>query len=129
MTLFHELFHVVLGNEKTEEHEMSCKFKAPYIQKLTNEASDELKYIANPRKKEGEDPGDENQDIISTQEALYNPESYTLYALACVLGQRNDRFTFASTRSELKKKEDPKDKDEGKGGPGDAGHRKRLLRV
>ncbi|CZR48055.1 uncharacterized protein FPRO_12665 [Fusarium proliferatum ET1] len=113
MTLFHELFHVVLGVAKTEEHEMSY----------------ELKYIANPRKKEGEDPGDENQDIISTQEALYNPESYTLYALACVLGQRNERFTFASTRSELKKKEDPKDKDEGKGGPGGAGHRKRLLRV
>ncbi|KAF5649172.1 GAL4-transcription factor [Fusarium sp. NRRL 25303] len=89
----------------------------------------ELGYIANPRKKESENPGDEDQDIISTQEALYNPESYTLYALACLLGQRNERFTFASTRSELKKTEDPKVEDKGNGGSGGAGHGKRLLRL
>ncbi|KAG4280585.1 hypothetical protein FPRO06_11918 [Fusarium proliferatum] len=96
MTLFHELFHIVLGNADTQEHEKSY----------------DLDYIANPRKEEGEDPGDEDQDIISTQEALYNPESYTLYALSCLLGQRNERFTFASTRSKLKKTEDPKVEDE-----------------
>ncbi|KAF5962350.1 hypothetical protein FBULB1_14264 [Fusarium bulbicola] len=95
MTLFHELFHVVLGNEKTQEHEKS----------------DDLKYIANPRKEEGEDPGDEDQDSISTQEALYNPESYTI------------------TRSKLKKTEDLKDKDKNNGGSEGAGCRKRLLRV
>ncbi|KAF5716919.1 GAL4-transcription factor [Fusarium mundagurra] len=78
LTLFHELFHVVLGNADTEEHEKSY----------------ELPYIANPRKEEGEDPGDEDQDIISTQEALYNPESYTLYALACLLGQKNQDYTY-----------------------------------
>ncbi|KAF5543693.1 hypothetical protein FPHYL_11224 [Fusarium phyllophilum] len=113
MTLFHELFHVVLGNANTEEHEKSY----------------ELPYIANPRKKEGEDPGDEDQDIISTQEALYNPESYTLYALACLLGQKNERFTFASTRSKLKKTEDPKGKDENNAGSGGAGRRKRMMRA
>ncbi|PNP86638.1 hypothetical protein FNYG_00028 [Fusarium nygamai] len=107
MTLFHELFHVVLGNADTEEHEKSCKFKDHYMMKSTKEPLDDLPYIANPRKEEGEDPGDEDQDIISTQEALYNPESYTLYALACLLGQKNERFTFASTRSKLKTTEDP----------------------
>ncbi|KAF5248147.1 hypothetical protein FANTH_6077 [Fusarium anthophilum] len=113
MTLFHELFHVVLGNADTQEHEKSY----------------ELKYIANPRKEEGEDPGDEDQDIISTQEALYNPESYTMYALSCILGQTNKHLTFASTRSKLKKTEDPKDKDKNNGGSEGAGHRKRLMRV
>ncbi|KAF5645822.1 GAL4-transcription factor [Fusarium tjaetaba] len=78
MTLFHELFHVVLGNANTEEHEKSY----------------DLPYIANPRREEGEDPGDEDQDIISTQEALYNPESYTLYALASLLGQNNKDYTY-----------------------------------
>ncbi|RBR00886.1 hypothetical protein FVER53590_29999 [Fusarium verticillioides] len=113
MTLFHELFHVVLGNANTEEHEKSY----------------DLPYIASPRKEEGEGPGDEDQDIISTQEALYNPESYTLYALASLLGQKNERFTFASTRSKLKKTEDPKGKDENNAGSGRAGDRKRMMRV
>ncbi|KAF5665249.1 hypothetical protein FCIRC_10606 [Fusarium circinatum] len=93
MTLFHELFHVVLGNADTQEHERSCKFKVITWWK------------------EGEDPGDEDQDIISTQEALYNPESYTI------------------TRSKLKKTEDPKDKDKKNGGSEAAGHRKRLMKV
>ncbi|KAH7207826.1 uncharacterized protein BKA55DRAFT_530032 [Fusarium redolens] len=100
LTLFHELFHVVLGNANTEEHDKSCK--------------SDNEQIKNP-----------NQDIISTEEALSNPESYTQYALCCVLGRRNEHLTFASTRSELKKKEGPKEEHNGRSEA--PGHRKRLM--
>ncbi|KAF4336786.1 hypothetical protein FBEOM_9343 [Fusarium beomiforme] len=92
MTLFHELFHVALGVEATKEEEKSY----------------DLKYIAKPRNEDGGEGDDDDGDFILTEDALHNPESYTYYALSCVLGQKNEKFTFASTKSKLKKPKDPK---------------------
>ncbi|EEU35713.1 uncharacterized protein NECHADRAFT_87979 [Fusarium vanettenii 77-13-4] len=79
MTLFHELFHVVLTNDETPETDRSY----------------DLDWITGTN---------EEENYATTEEALSNPESYTLYALARLLGKRNLTFTFAS--AEARKRED-----------------------
>ncbi|KAI8711268.1 hypothetical protein NCS52_01502700 [Fusarium sp. LHS14.1] len=79
MTLFHELFHIVLTNDETPETDRSY----------------DLDWITGTN---------EEQDYPTTEKALSNPESFTLYALACLPGKRNPTFTFAS--AEARKRED-----------------------
>ena len=39
---------------------------------------------------------------ITQEEAIANPESWTLFALACYLGTRFPDYTWASTKSKLR---------------------------
>ncbi|KAF7557134.1 hypothetical protein G7Z17_g885 [Cylindrodendrum hubeiense] len=77
LTFFHEMFHNALLNKHTPDTAYS-------IGEITRAV--EL----------------EDGEFISQEEAIANPESWTLFALAWYLGHRYPDYTFASTESKLK---------------------------
>ncbi|KAF5975634.1 hypothetical protein FBULB1_7272 [Fusarium bulbicola] len=74
LTFLHESFHYALLNENTPD-------TAYNLEQITGGAAlDDGK-------------------IITTDQAVTNPESWTMFALAWYLGSKNKDFTFASSKS------------------------------
>ncbi|WAO94422.1 Hypothetical protein NCS54_01200400 [Fusarium falciforme] len=74
LTFFHEMFHVAL----TAAH--------------TPDVTYTLSQITRTKALEGD-------TFISSEQSRSNPESWTLFALAWELGERNPKFTFATTKA------------------------------
>ncbi|KAJ3545558.1 hypothetical protein NM208_g2455 [Fusarium decemcellulare] len=82
LTFFHEMFHVALRTVHTPD----VTYKLSRITR--SEVLDNIENASN-----------EAGTLISQEQSRKNPESWTLFALAWELGERNPKFTFASTKA------------------------------
>ncbi|KAL6364183.1 hypothetical protein LRP88_02099 [Fusarium phalaenopsidis] len=99
--LFHEAFHVALGNEDTPDHTCTVTHN-PSFQVMVNLAPDALKVMLadkdHPSRMFGGNSV-EKREYLQVKEAAHNPESWTFFALDVHLTHGNPDFSFTSTIS------------------------------